>query len=278
MKYRVVVSAENSPYVAWQCKLLHYSCATRLGRLPLFVVHETGAPLHPDFLDIVRAGGELLRAPSYRRTGRGDDYAPRNTAGSLLHAAAACEGGEDEFLVLCDPDLIFTREPEFPAALSGAFYSYVNFDLDFVEEARLALGIPRADIEAEKERLRCGTPYVVPAGAAGALASAWLRALDAFPPRRWEDIMYAFGMAALMSGLRVELTHLAETNYRQLGRTDAPVLHYCYGDATWNKRRFLTEEQAPAVWDDAPEVERGSILGEILSQIREARDFYRKPW
>jgi len=50
-------------------------------------------------------------------------------------------------------------------------------------------------IEAQKGELRCGVPYVIPVSDAGRLAELWLEAIDAFPPRRWEDNMYAFGLA-----------------------------------------------------------------------------------
>lgn len=278
MRYRVVVSAENNPYMAWQCKLFHFSCVTRLGQLPLFVVHETDAPLHPDFLEIVQAGGSLRRAPGYRMTARGDLYPPRNTVGTLLHAAEWCGPGDD-FIVLCDPDLVFVGETRFPAALAGEFYPYMNFDADRVGQARRALGIPRAEVELRKERLCCGVPYVIPAALARPLAEAWFAALDAFPPRRWEDIMHAFGLAVVRLGLDVELTHTMETNYRpQKQVAGARVLHYCYGDDTWDKRHFHSAERARRVWDATPEVEHATILGEIVSQIKEARAFYRRLW
>src|ERR1700759_1432689 len=104
--YRIVVSAENTPYMAWQCKLFHYSCLTRLGAVPTFVVHALGGDWCEDFRDIVCAGGHVRSAPNYRTVADGWDYPPRNAPGTLLHAEAFCDEGE-EFVVLCDPDMLF---------------------------------------------------------------------------------------------------------------------------------------------------------------------------
>ena len=60
--YRVVVSAEASSYMAWQAKLAHFSCLTRLGQAPLVVVHERDGAALPDLADIVRTGGDVLHA------------------------------------------------------------------------------------------------------------------------------------------------------------------------------------------------------------------------
>lgn len=167
-RYHVVVSAENSPYMAWQCKLFHFSCVSRLHRTPVL-------------------------------------------------------------------------------------------------------------IDEQKEDLRCGTPYVIPAGSAPLLAETWLAAVDAFEPRRREDVMYAFGLAAVKLGLGVTLTRFVETNYWSDAAPTADAIHYCYGDETWSKRQYFTEEQARGVWEPRATAPRGTVLGEILSQIQEARDFYRDP-
>lgn len=272
-RHLIVVSAENNPYMAWQCKLFHFSCTSRLGLRPLIVVHETGAPLHDGFLEAERAGARLLRAPSYKLTARGDSYPPRNTAGTLLHAAGEAAFGHD-FIVLCDPDMIFTRAAEFPARLSGDYCSYVKYDHDFVDEARRALGIPRGQLDERKERLRCGVPYVIPAGVARPLAEGWLEAIDAFRPRTWEDVMYAFGLACVRLGLEVSLTRMATSNYWPDAILKADVVHYCYGDERWSKRHYFRAERAEGVWETQARALEGTVLAEILSQIRGARDFY----
>src|SRR5689334_11448300 len=158
-KHLIVVAAENKSYLAWQCKLFHFSCLSRLRELPVIVVHETGAAaLHQDFLDIIRVGGRVLRAGSYTLSSGGDVYLPRNTAGTLLHVAEEF-GQQYEFIVLCDADMIFARAFKLPETLTGDFCSYVKFDRDFVDVALSALNIPRALVDEQKENLRCGVPY-----------------------------------------------------------------------------------------------------------------------
>lgn len=274
-KHQIVVSAENNAYTGWQCKLFYFSCVTRLQRQPIIIVHDSGGEWHPDFHELAGAGCVLHRAPNYRHCGKGDDYAPRNTAGSLIHAAKLC--AENEFMVLCDPDLIFTGAMQFPEVLSGDFVSYVNYDKDFIPAARNSVGIKRDLTPVERETLRCGVPYVIPTAQASQIGSAWLAAVDAFSPRRWEDIMYAFGLAVMQLGLKVNLTHFATHNYWPDEKLDAPVIHYCYGDEGWTKRNYFRDEQVRNLWTPSADAAEGSILGELLKQIREAGEFYRDP-
>jgi hypothetical protein len=273
-RHLIVVSAENNPYMAWQSKLFHFSCLSRLKQVPVIVAHETSSPaLHRDFQEIIEAGGCVLRAESYKLSSQGDSYPPRNTPGTLLRATEEFGNGY-EFMVLCDPDMIFTRPLKFPETLSGDFCSYINFDRDFVEPARSALDISRVAVDEQKEALRCGIPYVIPVSVAPTLAETWLEAIDAFTPRKWEDVMYAFGLAAVKLGLQVELTHAAQSNYWPDALLQMDVVHYCYGDATWSKRHYFRAEQARGVWQPAAEAPVGTVLGEILKQIREAEKFY----
>ena len=273
-KHRIVVSAENNPYAAWMAKLFYFSCISRLNHSPIIIVHESGRAWHPDFYDLVKCGAFVRSAPSYRVTGYGDVYYPRNSAGTLLHAAQMC-GGQDEFIVLCDPDMIFVRQPHFPESLSADHYAYMNYDRAGVETARKRMGIALDRIDAQKKELCCGVPYVIPVADAHRLAEAWLEAVDAFPPREWEDIMYAFGLAVVKLGLRVTSTHMMNFNNRPDDLTSSDIIHYCYGNDDWNKRHYITEEQARKVWNPPVKASKGTILGEILSQIEEARDFYR---
>src|ERR671932_795753 len=126
-KHLIVVSAENNSYMAWQSKLFHYSCVSRLKQVPVIVVHDTGASLHSDFQEIVKAGGSLLIAESYKLSTRGDSSRPRNTPGTLLRASLRF-GSQYEFIVPCDPDIIFTQACQFPETLSGDYCSYIKYD------------------------------------------------------------------------------------------------------------------------------------------------------
>jgi hypothetical protein len=125
--------------------------------------------------------------------------------------------------------------------------------------------------------LRCGVPYVIPARHARRLGDLWLQAVDAFPPRRWIDIMHAFGLAVVRLGLRVSLTELVDSDEQPKARVSRDMIHYCYGDEIWEKRDFV-EEQAREVWFPRVAAKRGTIRGEILSQIIEARMFYANSW
>ena len=59
--HRIVVSAENTPYAAWQAKLFYYSCLRHLQESPLIIVHESGRELHADFHAIINAGGVVQK-------------------------------------------------------------------------------------------------------------------------------------------------------------------------------------------------------------------------
>lgn len=273
-KHQIIVSAENNAYTGWQCKLFYFSCVTRMQHQPLIVVHDSGNEWHQDFLDLAKAGCALSRAPNYRFSGKGDDYAPRNSAGSLIHAGQLF-GSQDLNLVLCDPDMIFAGPVKFPEILSGEFSSFMNYDADFVTEALRTLGLERAQLDPEKESLRCSVPYVIPAANAAALGAKWLAAVDAFPQRRWEDIMYAFGLAVTKLGLKLHVTHLADHNFWPHAKVNAPMIHYAYGDERWTKRSYFKDEQMSELWNPTLVAPRATILGEILAQIREAREFYR---
>jgi hypothetical protein len=272
-RYRIVVSAENSPYLAWQARLFHFSCLSRLNHTPIIIVHDCGSKWRRDFQELADAGAIVSRAPSYRITSNGDDYLPRNTAGTLLHAAELCPA-KDEFIVLCDPDMIFVRKPDFSSGLSGEYYGYVNYDRKPVRRAAKKIGIKLEMLDRQKRELCCGVPYVIPVAVAKRLAEAWLQAIDAFSPRHWEDQMHAFGLAVVKLGLRLTLTHMMNHNYWPNAPVDRDVIHYCYGDETWNKRSYFTARQARKVWSPAAPAQQGTILAELVSQIREARDFY----
>src|SRR5260370_7747526 len=161
ISHRIVVSAENTPYAAWQAKLFCYSCLHLLQHSPLIIVHESGRELHADYQSIIRAGGMVQSVPNYRITGHGDDYFPRNTAGTLLHAAEMCNG-QNEFIVLCDPDMIFVCRPDFPSTLSGDFYAYMNYDREAIDLAAQACAVTREMIAAQGRRLRCAVPCLIP--------------------------------------------------------------------------------------------------------------------
>ena len=276
-KHQIVVSAENNPYMGWQCQLFYFSCVTRLNQQPLVIVHDSERNWCPGFYELVKAGCTVYPAPNYRVYGSGDDYACRNSPGSLIEAAKLLSD-QNAFIVLCDPDLIFTRSIEFPEILSGEFSSILNYESDFVSAASRELGIASELVCSQKDTLGCSVPYIVPVDQAHGLGTTWLQAIDAFHPRRWEDVMYAFGLALVKLGLKLNITRLADTNYYQNQEVRAPIIHYAYGDERWDKRDYFTVEQVARVWNPSVETTAGSILDEILRQIRQAADFYHDPY
>ena len=270
----VVISAEANPYMAWQAKLAHYSCLSRLGQAPIIVVHEGDGQEHQDFTDIHLTGGLTLPAPSYRVTSRGRNYAPRNTAGTLLEAAHVVAPNVD-CLLLCDPDVVFVRPPEVGSTLAGAACGYMDYAEAPVRAAMKRLGIaPRRLGPPGGGRLRCGIPYVIPRAFAEPLALAWLDAIDAFVLPRWEDVMYAFGLAVLLLRLRLRRLPLADTNFDGDAPVNAPVVHYCYDTTLWSKRKFASSRAARRVWSPPAGAAPGSMLAEIFGQLAEARRFY----
>jgi hypothetical protein len=274
-KHQIVVSAENNAYTAWQCKLFYYSCVTRLQHQPIVVVHDSGRELHRDFHDLAKAGCAIHPAPGYRFHGRGDDYACRNTPGTLMYAGR--ELTQHQLIVLCDPDMIFTGPVSFPEKLSCEFSSFMNYGRDFVSEALRQVGLEREALDRASDTLRGCVPHVVPAGVAHELGATWLETIDAFMPRRWEDVMYAFGLAAVKLGLQVQLTHLVNHNFWPDAKVTAAIIHYAYGDERWTKRNYFRDDHMSDLWNPTARAEEGTILGEILAQIREAAEFYREP-
>lgn len=293
-KHCIVVSAENNAYMAWQCKLFYFSCVTRLNHRAIVIVHETGQDLHPDFYDLAKAGCAVYSAPNYRTYGGGDDLPGRNHPGSLIKAAEICDG-ECEFIALCDPDMIFVRATDFLDCLSADFSSFMDYDRDYVEMARLSFGVERETLDAKKEKLTVAVPYVVPTVLASEFGWTWLQAIDAFPRKEENDqilsrpldrpvfnrrhvVMYALGLTVVKLGLEMEVTHLTDHNYWPDEPVKAPMIHYAYGDECWTKRDYFTDEQAAAVWDPEAKAAAGTILDELCSQLRQAGKFYRDPY
>jgi hypothetical protein len=273
-QHTLIVSVENNPYMSWQSKLLHFSGLSRLEQIPVFIVHESGTDLHPGFQDILNTGGEVFVVPNYKRTRHGDDYGAKNLAGTVFEASSLC-AGRNPYLLLLDPDMLFVRQPILPKTLSGDFCSYINFDREFAQTAARVFGVAPEEIADKKQSLRCGGPYVIPMADARAFGSAWIEAVDSFPPRTWEDVMYAFGLAAIKLGMPVTQTRMVQSNYHAEETLQGDVIHYCYGDEIWTKRDYFTEDQIKQVWEPRVKAPRNTVRGEILAQIHEAGEFYR---
>lgn len=271
LDFRIVVSAENTPYIAWQTQLFCFSAITRLGKHPTVVVHRSAAALLPEFEIIRNWGCSLVEAPGFRNHPRGE-YPPRNELGSLLTIACLPEfkGGH---VLFCEPDMLFVRRPKYAEELSGEHYTYLDYT-----QKRICDAARKFAVEDRLEELNhtspIGVPYFIRACDLPRIARRWIEVLDSFDELQWIDIMYAFGLALTIEGLDAKATHLMAHNYDPLKKLDRSIIHYCYGDWRWDKRAFrdgnnpLTSPLLPSRKGLA-----GTVLGEILSQIHQARAY-----
>jgi hypothetical protein len=171
--------------------------------------------------------------------------------------------------------MIFVRRVEFPKTLAGEFSSFMDYDRNFVNDVLPKVGIARELLDEQKHFLTVSVPYVVPSNIARAFGEAWMSVTELFSQRRWEDVMYAFGLAAVKLRLPVAVTHLVDHNYWQEKNVTAAMIHYAYGDERWNKRDYSREGTTRDVWNPPERYPPETILGELSKQLKEAREFYR---
>jgi hypothetical protein len=283
--------------------LFHYSCLRYVGQAPIVVVHKDDAPLLPGFERIAARGGRVQTAPNYRWHG-GVHYPPRNTAATLRHVRT-----QADYLVLCDPDMLFLRPlPWHEGALTSRQVSfdkvsYLDPDSDVYQPA-LDQTCRSADVDPQRlraVRVSGGVPHVIPVALQQSLSDQWLHCLELFPTivpqpgqaggwhdgphKDWLATMWAVILAVHRLDLEPVMTDWCLYNVE--GGTPQPppgpggpaMIHYCYGDATFNKRTFGSIEAAQqGVWqvpapDDAS-VRDGTVSGTIRRQLYEAREFY----
>jgi hypothetical protein len=236
-RHRLVVSAENGAYHAWQCKLFFFSSITRLNHQPIFIVHADGRPWHTDFCELVRAGAIVRTAPSYINA---SGVTSRNCPGSLLEAIPLFQPGE--LIVLCDPDMVFVSRPELPIRLAASHYSYMNYDRAAVYDAARKIHLRKRVVQERQHEVVCGTPYVVPVELAREVGLTWLRAFDSFTltnredDNAWMDLMYAFGLAVLKLNLSITVFDGVNVDMPSGCMLSRKIIHYGIGDANWDKR------------------------------------------
>ncbi len=301
-RHEIVVSVENNPYLAWQAMLFHYSCVKYEGQTPVVMVHrEPGERLQAGFRRLKAAGGDVRTAPDYRRVD-GVNYPPRNTAASLRHVET-----DADYIVLCDPDMIFLRKlPRRQLRLSER---QVTFDFIGYLDPNFAAYQPTLDevcraAGVDPQRLRQpvvngGVPHVIPRGLQASLSDEWLAIIERFPtlppippehvgaltrgchvgPQKdWLATMWAVVLATHRLGLEPVMSRLATTNFqgdRLLASFEETprMIHYCYGEPGFNKHLFeKRQDMERKVWNVAPG--DASICGMIRRQLLEARDFY----
>lgn len=301
-RYDIVVSAENNAYMVWQAMLFHASCVRHMDQTPIIVVHTDSPEVLPGFERIRKTGGRVQTAPDYRRFG-GVNYPPRNTAASLKHVQS-----DADFIVLCDPDMVFLRPlplKELNLAdrqVSFDFVGYLNGDLDEHQPA-LDEVCHRAGIDPMKmsnPQTNGGVPHVIPSCHSQSLSNLWLDLIEMFPsippcspedtgarPREchigpqkgWLTTMWALVMAAERLKLQPVLTRWCISNSKggrplPIGDSSGPcMIHYCYRDEGFHKHEYDTREAAERdVWNQPPD--DGSVCGNVRAQLRQACEFF----
>jgi hypothetical protein len=292
-RYEIVVSAENNHYMGWQAMLFHYTCLKHLGHAPLIVVHSDESRLLPEFGAIAQKGGRIQPAQNFRHHGR-MDYPPRNTAGTL-----SCVKTDADYLVLCDPDMLFVGPPSFDRYRLATNRISVDPSASFLrvnDDNRLVLtqACKRASLELdqlERTPITGGVPHIVPVSLRGVLSKEWLRCMDFFIENRrsdaaqskrqtpWLTSMWALVLAIHRLRLEVVSTHFAITNYYGAqplpSRVDGEpfLIHYAYGDSIFNKRKYFGSPATCAhVW--RVQAQGTSISETICREIAAARNFF----
>ncbi len=298
--FEVVASTENTHYMMWQAMLFHYSCVKYLGQTPTIVVHHDGERLLPGFELIIKHGGRIQTAPNYRAH-KGVDYPPRNTAGTLLRLQSAAD-----FVVLCDPDMIFLRPVRYQDLLADD--NQISFDeVSYLVPAKAEF---EGTLESICERagvplqtlfdrpVSGGVPHVVPRSRQHAVARDWFDVMEFFPtfddgasietpkelksvPQQfWTTTMWALVLTAHRLQLDPVITRQCVLNYWGDAALPPPsenspsMIHYCYSHQAFNKRLYYDATAAEVtVWNQPPD--DGTISGTIHRQLREARDYYR---
>lgn len=301
--FEIVVSTENNHYMVWQAMLFHASCMRHLGQAPIVMVHQhAGDSLLPGFQQIQATGGRVQTAPDFRQVD-GVNYPPRNTAASLKYVQT-----DADFIVLCDPDMIFLQSPPWAnlglteRQVSFEAVGYLNPDVEIyqpaVNDSARRAGVDPAGLR--NPAFNGGVPHVIPRKHQQRLSQHWLEIMELFPnvppaplddpgarprgchigPQKdWLCTMWALAMACLRLDLEPIQTRYCITT--QNGGRPLPevtsggpcMIHYCYQDYGFGKHSYDTEESARATVWNQPE-DDGTVCGKIRSQLRDACEFY----
>jgi hypothetical protein len=282
--YEIVASAENTAYLLWQSLLFHASCVETQGVAPTIVVHGDG-PLLAGFRALGELGARILPAPSYRMSD-GGEYTARNTGGSLVEVTH-----DRAWTLICDPDFLFLGPlPERAesvlrgCAVSWDSVSYMTiggFNRQWLADACLERGIDPARLD----RVEGGgvVPNFVRRDIHEDFAPRWVSAVDSLvrSARRsgdvpWVTIAWAFALAAWEMDLDLALTQLTQTTIGGSGAPESslrlPILHYCYGDEIFDKRRHGAARSAARVW--SLEAREGSVSAYVVRRLRAAREWF----
>ena len=290
--FDVVVAADNNNYLAWQCMVFHHSCLTHLRRAPIFVVHGDKGPLVEGYRILQEKGGVIQRLPTFRNAGK-FDYVGRNLWGTLKGVKTSADS-----IVLCDPDVFFLRPVDFSAIAAGLNEEAVSLEevgyMQVGDHNRPVLEAACRASWIDPRRLNeiaisGGMPYVIPTALRRRLGREWeARTEDCLTAgfkhygqmnsEVWISIMWGFVLAAMRSDIPMTFTNLCALNGKNAEKkpsvlSERAIVHYCYGDSFFNKKRYMNEEASRnPVWKaSAPE---GTINAEVTRALREAANFY----
>lgn len=272
--FKIVVSSENTSYLAWQTQLFCYSALSRLGIHPIVVVHQTNEILRPEFHLLSKCGFRVIEAPSFNIHPKAF-YPARNELGSLLTVSDLSDLEED-CVLFCEADMLFTDSVVYDGPLAAEYYGYLDYAEERVQVVARQFGIGDS-IDQLNATKKVGVPYLIPPQYLRQIARRWLEVLDAFDAPEWIDIMYAFGLALVIEKLDQVTTRMLQDNFRPMAFLSGRVIHYCHGDFVWNKRHF-SKSGTPLelAVETGVKGSSGTVLREILSQINEAKAFFRQ--
>jgi len=288
-QYDLVVSAENSDYMAWQCMVLHHSSLAHLGHAPIFVVHGDEAELVDGFGRIAAAGGRIQRAPNFRHGGE-IMYAPRNQMKTVELVAT-----DKPWLVLCDADMIFLDRVDFGALIHGVDEETIVLDRipflvvhdenrKIIEEVcgEAAISVERV----EDQPISGATPYLVATSARGRLCEAWEPLMEAYlrtsylhyggyEPGVWISSMWGLVLAMHSLGLEAKLVDLCVHTEDDpiVDPALTPILHYSYPNEAFNKRRYNASDRFGELWEVRGVA--GHTSGAVCDAIRQAGQWFQ---
>lgn len=287
--YDIVVSSDNNDYLAWQCMLFHHSCITHLGQAPIIVVHGDGGPLVRGYRLLKEKGGLIQRLPSMTSAGS-ITYPPRNMWATLKGVETSAEN-----IIFCDPDFIFLRPIDFAAIVARLDGKAITLDhvsyMTVGEHNRPVLEAvcKKAWISTrhlDELKVSGGSPLIVPTRLRRRLAREWANLTEEYlqagfqhhggmTSEVWIAAMWGLVLGAFRIDVPITLTRWCVNN--QAGLTvdlgNRHIVHYCYGDEVFDKRRFGTAEASlKTVWKtQAPE---GTVNGAIAKALHAAAEFY----
>lgn len=278
-----ITSAENTAYQGWQAMLFHYSVYAHTGRAPITaVMANDDEPLREEFEIIKRMGGRVQRCGNYRHSGY-TEHAGRNTPGAMIEVKS-----DAEWVVVCDVDMLLTRDPRTPPLFRGqvtvdSWASYLMFPEHASVAGVIDLALTRAGIHREtfmRHRVWGGVPHMMRGDVMSALGHEWLGSSEVFLPQfegdptplKWDvPLMWGLMLATTRLGLDRVRTGFCETNSYGTYPWDPyySMIHYGWGEkeefSKVGRDTFPTEELTATP---------GSINEQVILQIKAAREWY----